>query len=33
MSENINIGRKIGRIRELRGIKQETLAAELGVSQ
>lgn len=30
---NTNIGRKIGRIRELRGIKQETLAYELGVSQ
>jgi len=30
---NTNIGRKIGRIRELRGIKQETLASELGVSQ
>lgn len=28
-----HIGRKIGRIRELRGIKQETLPAELGVSQ
>ena len=27
------IGRKISRIRELRGIKQETLASELGVSQ
>ncbi|MBD1364529.1 helix-turn-helix transcriptional regulator [Mucilaginibacter sp. ZT4R22] len=32
-SANTNIGRKIGRIRELRGIKQETLASELGVSQ
>lgn len=30
---NNHIGRKIGRIRELRGIKQEVLAAELGVSQ
>lgn len=30
---NTHIGRKISRIRELRGIKQETLAAELGVSQ
>ena len=30
---NNHIGRKISRIRELRGIKQETLAAELGVSQ
>ncbi|GAC1314576.1 MAG: helix-turn-helix transcriptional regulator [Mucilaginibacter sp.] len=30
---NSHIGRKISRIRELRGIKQEILAAELGVSQ
>jgi transcriptional regulator with XRE-family HTH domain len=30
---NAHIGRKISRIRELRGIKQETLATELGVSQ
>lgn len=29
----MHIGRKISRIRELRGMKQETLAAELGVSQ
>lgn len=28
-----HIGRKISRIRELRGIKQEYLAVELGVSQ
>lgn len=28
-----HIGRKISRIRELRGMKQETLATELGVSQ
>ncbi|MET3981161.1 transcriptional regulator with XRE-family HTH domain [Mucilaginibacter sp. UYP25] len=28
-----NIGRKISRIRELRGMKQEALAAELGISQ
>lgn len=28
-----NIGRKISRIRELRGMKQEALAIELGVSQ
>ncbi|TXK75374.1 helix-turn-helix transcriptional regulator [Mesonia sp. K4-1] len=28
-----HIGRKISRIRELRGMKQETLALELGVSQ
>ena len=34
MSEaSSHIGRKISRIRELRGIKQEVLAAELGVSQ
>jgi transcriptional regulator with XRE-family HTH domain len=32
-SANRNIGRKISRIRELRGIKQEILAEELGVSQ
>jgi transcriptional regulator with XRE-family HTH domain len=31
--ETMNIGRKISRIRELRGMKQETLAQELGVSQ
>ncbi|GAA4337841.1 helix-turn-helix transcriptional regulator [Mucilaginibacter gynuensis] len=30
---NSHIGRKISRIRELRGIKQETLASELGLSQ
>jgi len=30
---NSHIGRKICRIRELRGIKQEHLATELGVSQ
>ncbi|QCR24486.1 helix-turn-helix domain-containing protein [Pontibacter sp. SGAir0037] len=29
----VHIGRKISRIRELRGIKQESLAHELGVSQ
>jgi len=28
-----HLGRKISRIRELRGIKQEYLAMELGVSQ
>lgn len=28
-----HIGRKISRLRELRGIKQEALAFELGVSQ
>jgi transcriptional regulator with XRE-family HTH domain len=32
-SKPMHLGRKISRIRELRGIKQETLAAELGVSQ
>jgi len=32
-ASNNHIGRKISRIRELRGIKQETLASELGVSQ
>lgn len=31
--ETAHIGRKISRIRELRGIKQESLAMELGVSQ
>ena len=30
---NNHIGRKITRIRELRGIKQETFAVELGISQ
>ena len=29
----LHIGRKIGRIRELRGMKQEALATELGISQ
>jgi transcriptional regulator with XRE-family HTH domain len=29
----IHIGRKISKIRELRGMKQEALAAELGISQ
>jgi transcriptional regulator with XRE-family HTH domain len=34
MSEtSSHIGRKISRIRELRGMKQEFLAAELGISQ
>ncbi|WP_029281914.1 helix-turn-helix domain-containing protein [Pedobacter sp. R20-19] len=28
-----HIGRKVSRIRELRGMKQEALAAELGISQ
>ncbi len=31
--EAMHIGRKISRIRELRGMKQETLAQELGISQ
>ncbi|WP_449435682.1 helix-turn-helix domain-containing protein [Pedobacter steynii] len=30
---NMHIGRKIGRIRELRGMKQDALATELGISQ
>jgi len=30
---NHHIGKKIARIRELRGMKQETLAEELGISQ
>ncbi len=30
---NMHIGRKISRIREIRGMKQEALALELGVSQ
>jgi len=29
----MHLGRKISRIRELRGMKQETLAQELGISQ
>jgi len=29
----MNIGRKIGRIRELRGMKQSTMAIELGIAQ
>jgi transcriptional regulator with XRE-family HTH domain len=33
MAETIHIGRKISKLRELKGIKQETLAAELGISQ
>jgi transcriptional regulator with XRE-family HTH domain len=33
MSETLHIGRKISKIRELRGMKQEALAAELGISQ
>lgn len=33
VKKNNHIGRKIGRIRELRGMKQETLAEMLGISQ
>ena len=33
MAETIHIGQKISRIRELRGMKQEALASELGISQ
>jgi len=33
MAETLHIGRKISRIRELRGMKQEALATELGISQ
>jgi transcriptional regulator with XRE-family HTH domain len=33
MAETLHIGRKISRIRELRGMKQDALAAELGISQ
>jgi transcriptional regulator with XRE-family HTH domain len=33
MAETLHIGRKIARIREIKGIKQEALAYELGVSQ
>ena len=33
VTKNNHIGRKISRIRELRGMKQETLAMELGISQ
>ncbi|MBC7000661.1 helix-turn-helix transcriptional regulator [Cytophaga sp. FL35] len=32
-TRNSHIGRKISRIRELRGMKQETLAEQLGISQ
>lgn len=32
-TETLHIGRKISRIRELRNMKQESLAAELGISQ
>ena len=33
MEEAIHIGKKINKIRELRGLKQEALAALLGISQ
>ncbi|QJD97734.1 helix-turn-helix transcriptional regulator [Mucilaginibacter robiniae] len=33
MAETLHLGRKISRIRELRGVKQEALANDLGVSQ
>jgi transcriptional regulator with XRE-family HTH domain len=33
MNEKLHIGRKVARLRELRGIKQEALAEQLGVSQ
>ena len=32
-TSNMHIGRKISRIRELRGMKQESMAIELGISQ
>ena len=33
MAETLHIGRKISKIRELRGMKQEALASLMGVSQ
>ena len=33
MPEPTHLGKKISRIRELRGMKQETLAEQLGISQ
>lgn len=33
MTETTHLGKKISRIRELRGMKQETLAEQLGISQ
>ncbi|WP_026904898.1 helix-turn-helix domain-containing protein [Pedobacter glucosidilyticus] len=33
MTDTLHIGQKISRIRELRGMKQEALAQELGISQ
>jgi len=32
-TDKVHIGRKVARLRELRGIKQETLAEQLGISQ
>lgn len=32
-TETMHLGRKISRIRELKGMKQETLASVMGVSQ
>ena len=32
-TKNMIIGRKISRIRELRGMKQTTMAIELGIAQ
>ncbi|HEY9049594.1 MAG TPA: helix-turn-helix transcriptional regulator [Ohtaekwangia sp.] len=33
MTDKLHLGRKVARLRELRGMKQETLAEELGISQ
>jgi transcriptional regulator with XRE-family HTH domain len=33
MADKLHIGRKIGRIRELRNMKQESVAEALGISQ
>lgn len=33
MTETAHLGKKISRVRELRGMKQETLAEQLGISQ
>ncbi len=33
MPETIHIGRKIKRIREIRGFKQDVIASELGINQ
>jgi len=32
-ADGLHIGRKISRVRELRGMKQEAMATELGISQ